>query len=96
MMFRVVWTRVALDELATLWMQVDSTVRRAITVAADAVDRDLQTTPHIRGESREGRQRVFFAYPLGIEFMIDEMRSIVRVLHVWDIQRKGRGRGSIP
>jgi hypothetical protein len=87
-MFQVVWTRVALDELARIWIQVDSNVRRAITIAADAVDRELQTSPQSQGESREDQQRIFFVYPLGIRYLIDVQHSVVRVLRVWNIRRR--------
>ncbi len=87
-MLRVVWLQSALDELATLWLQADSALRQAITATTQTVDQELRANPARLGESREQGERVFFVYPLGIQFEIDLQRSIVRVLHVWDIRRK--------
>jgi hypothetical protein len=88
MMFQVVWVEASLDELAEIWTRADSTVRHAITVAADAVDRELSTNPYSKGESREDQERIFFVHPLGIEFSIDAQHSIIRVQRVWNIRRK--------
>ncbi len=87
-MFQVVWLQSALDELATLWMGANSATRQQITSAANAVDQALQANPMETGESRDGEERVFFIQPLGIQFEIDEARSLIRVLHIWDIRRK--------
>jgi len=86
-MFRVRWIQTALDELATAWMQADSASRQDITIAADAIDHELQTNPQNKGESRTEGERIFFVSPLGVLFEVDTAASIVWVLHVWNIRR---------
>ena len=87
-MFQVVWLEASLDELAEIWTQADSSVRQAITVAANSIDHELRTSPYDQGESREGEERVFYVYPLGIQFLIDSEHSMVLVQRVWSIRRK--------
>lgn len=86
-MFQVAWVQVALNELAAIWVQADSATRQAITVASHMIEQELQTNPHDKGESREGEERVFFVYPLGVQFEIIDATLLVRVLHAWDIRR---------
>jgi hypothetical protein len=59
-MFRVRWTRSALNELASLWLAADSQQWQAITAAAQAIDQQLQSDPLNRGESRPNGRRIFF------------------------------------
>jgi hypothetical protein len=87
-MFRVVWLPPTLAELATIWTQADSAVRRRITEAAHTIDHQLQAHPHDQGEARAADERVLFAHPLGLLFEIDEEASVVWVLHVWDTRRR--------
>lgn len=87
-MFRVVWLQTALDELATIWMEADSPTRQAITAAAHEIDKELESDPHHAGESHNEGERVFFVPPVGVEFDLDDGRSLVRVFHVWDIRRR--------
>ena len=82
-MFRVRWVKSALNELASLWTSADSATRKAITDAANEIDRRLQRNPETEGESRGGMERILFVPPLGIRFEVDAQRSTVRVLHVW-------------
>ena len=88
MIFHIVWLQVALNELANLWMQADSLLRKQITAAAHAIDQELKMNPDEKGESRDNGERVFFVHPLGVQFEIDRSRSTVRIFHVWDIRRK--------
>lgn len=88
MMFRVRWVQTASDELTTVWMEADSATRQIITAGAHAVDRELQMTPEEKGESRNGNERIFFAYPLGVLYAVDAIASTVWVTHVWNIRRK--------
>ena len=88
-MFRVEWLQEALNELTRIWMQADPARREAITAATHALDQDLQVDPDRQGESRGDRERVVFAYPLGVQVEIDLQRRIVWVLHTWRIRRRG-------
>jgi hypothetical protein len=51
---QVVWFRDAVNDLAEIWNQGDSALRREVTTAANAVDRLLRGDPFSLGESREG------------------------------------------
>jgi hypothetical protein len=82
--------QVALDELATIWMQADSTLRTAITAAAHTVEQQLTADPYQASESREGEERVTFVAPLGFEIEIDLQKRIVWVGHVWLVRRCGK------
>ena len=68
MMFRVEWLQSALDDLASVWVQAESALRRAITTAANSIDPQLRNDPEQQGESREDGERVLFIPPLGISF----------------------------
>ena len=89
MMFRVEWIQTALDELTDLWVGTDSEGRDRITVAAQAIDRELSTNPYRQTESRDDEERVLHAYPLGVLIEIDLARRLVWVLHVWRFRRRG-------
>lgn len=41
-MFRVEWLQSAVDELAALWVDADSTLRQAITNASHQIDEQLR------------------------------------------------------
>jgi hypothetical protein len=82
-MFRVRWLDEADDQLAAIWMRVDSEKRRAVTEATNAIDRELKSDPFRQSESRENKRRVLFVPPLGIFFSVDTKRRVVRVVRVW-------------
>jgi hypothetical protein len=82
-MYLVEWTRSARAELATAWIEGDSTQREAITAATDQIDRAMQASPGEFGESRTGNRRIAFAPPLGLVFSVNEARQRAKVLHVW-------------
>jgi hypothetical protein len=88
MIYMVVWLRRALNELTTLWTNADSTLRRAITSAADEIDRRLKDNPDSEGESRADGERILFAGPLGILYHVKQ--GAVLIFHVWDARRKKR------
>jgi hypothetical protein len=81
MKYTVVWTPVAERRLTELWL--GSRMRYAMQEAADAIDVALGKSPSDCGESRDGRQRIFFREPLGVLFEIIEGNRQVRVLSVW-------------
>jgi hypothetical protein len=88
-MFRVEWLQEALDELTRIWLQADSPLRQAITLASHIIDQELQMDPYRHSESREGEERVLFAYPLAVEIEVDLEQRVVWVLHVWQFRRRG-------
>jgi hypothetical protein len=87
-MFRVRWIQSALNELATIWTDADSSSRQLITAASHAIDQELQTEPNEKGESRGEPERIFISSPLGILYTVDESTSTVWVTHVWIILRR--------
>jgi hypothetical protein len=88
-MFRVEWIQQALDELTSIWMQADSSMRQAITVATHSIDTELQVNPYRSSESRDDEERVLFVYPLAVQIEVDLQQRIVWVLHVWRFRRRG-------
>jgi hypothetical protein len=74
--------------LADVWTAADGALRQAITAAADSIDQQLQNNPEQQGESRDGRNRVFFIPPLGISFRVDAVGRIVTIAHVWCFQKR--------
>lgn len=82
-MFRVRWTRPALNELASLWIAADSGERKSITRATRSVDQRLAVQPLTEGESRPNGRRIRFEAPLGIIFRVSSNDLVVRILEVW-------------
>jgi hypothetical protein len=88
--FHVEWLPHAVDELAAVWIQTDSTGRRAITEATNIIDKTLRDDPFGSSESREDEDRVFFVFPLGVMFKVDLDTRIVRVEQVWQYRRPSK------
>jgi hypothetical protein len=82
-MHDVRWTKSALEELTSAWVEADSIERDAITAATTKIDEVLQSSPTDFGESRSGNRRIAFVPPLGLAFSVDEVKRSVKVLHVW-------------
>jgi plasmid stabilization system protein ParE len=81
MRYTVVWKPEAQRRLANLWLNAAD--RRAVTAAADAIDKKLLTDPGTQGESRPGGRRILMESPLGVLFKVSEQDRIVTVLTVW-------------
>ena len=64
-MFRVEWVQSAHDELTAIWVQADSTLRPAITAAANHIDLLLRADPFSDSESRPEGRRILFVAPFG-------------------------------
>jgi hypothetical protein len=90
MNYTVLWVAGAEQELEALWLGAPD--RNALTRAAHAIDQELRTDPHTKGEARSEGRRVLHSLPLGASFEIVSLDMIVRVLHVWPIRRKGQQR----
>ena len=87
-MFTVRWKRAARDDLASIWLQANSTLRRAITTAANQIDAGLKRNPETKGESRGSAKRIWFVEHLCVHFKVDVGRSVVAVVHLRLLQRK--------
>jgi hypothetical protein len=86
-MYRVVWRRSALDEMAALWIDADTTLRESITLAAAEIDSLLADSPNEVGESRPNNRRIAFVPPLGFLFQVNSETHRVIVIHVWSPER---------
>ncbi|HKA08535.1 MAG TPA: hypothetical protein VKD71_14850 [Gemmataceae bacterium] len=82
-MFTVDWIQSTLDELARIWLTLDSAGRRAITEAAAQIDRELTDSADVVGESRFGTLRVHYVEPLGLTFSVDVEKRTAHVVNVW-------------
>jgi hypothetical protein len=82
-MFTIRWRRSARDELATRWLDADSALRKAITVATHQIEKELSKDPDTKGESRPKDRRIFFHAPLGVLFKVKAENATVVILHVW-------------
>ena len=82
-MFTIRWRRSARDELATRWIDADSALRKAITVATHEIEKELSKNPETKGESRPNDRRIFFYAPLGVLFKVNAEKATVVILHVW-------------
>jgi len=82
-MFHVIWLQEALDDLTEIWVQSESTLRKAITTAAHWLEQELQTDPFRLSESRIENRRVIFMSPLGVYFEVES--NLVWILNVWII-----------
>jgi hypothetical protein len=82
-MFTIRWRRSARDELATRWINADSALRKAITVATYAIEKALAQNPEEKGESRPNSRRIYFHAPLGVLFKVNAEKATVIILHVW-------------
>ncbi len=88
-MFRVEWFEGTLDDLTSLWVNADAQLRQAITTATHEIDQELAQDPFRKTESREGDERIYFHYPLGVIIEVDAQRRIVWVTEVWRTRRRG-------
>jgi hypothetical protein len=68
-MYQVVWLQTALDELAAAWTNANSSIHQEITLAAQELDRQLQSTPETRGESRAKGRRIVFHRSYAVVFV---------------------------
>ncbi len=78
--FTVVWTQRASDQLAQLWL--DSNKRDEVTVAADAIDKQLRDDPDHKGSVASEKVRELFEPPLRVLFSIREPDRIVEVIRI--------------
>ena len=81
MKYTVVWVPSAQQRLAAIWLA--ATDRRAVTAAADRIDKWLAVDPATRGTAVYGTTRELTVPPLGVEFEIMDDDRMVNVLSVW-------------
>jgi hypothetical protein len=81
MIYTVVWSKEAEDDLAELWLEAD--IRAEIVAAAQEIDIRLREDAHLQGELRYGRFRVAYAQPVAVDFEVKVEDRIARVLAIW-------------
>jgi hypothetical protein len=83
MSYRLRWKRSALEELADLWTDADSSDRREINQALSSIEHELARTPLQAGESRPAGNRIVLEPPIAVVFNVDPDKQQVRVLQIW-------------
>lgn len=82
MMYTVLWTPAAEQELAALWLAAGN--RNAVTSAANSIDQLLNQDPELRGVLCFDTVRTLLIPPLGVDFEIVDADRVVYVLSVWE------------
>ena len=80
MRYTVVWTQSARDELAELLL--NSSNRRAVSSAADAIDKRLSEDATAKGTEISEGLRAILAPPIRVLFAVSEQDLVVEVLRV--------------
>lgn len=78
-MFQVIWSPVALEQLASIFVGLDLESQRRVADAVEALNRRLALNPSEEGESRAGRGRVTLVDRLIVGFAVDTASREVRV-----------------
>jgi len=86
MTYTVVWAPAAEKQLAELW--VGTARRREVSEAAREIDSRLRAAAPEEGESRP-YGRILLVPPLGVTFEVFTEDRLVRVLDVWQFERRG-------
>jgi hypothetical protein len=74
--------------LIRVWKYADASERPAITAAIREIDRRLNSSPQVQGESREDKKRVLIELPLGLQIHVEFDKQLVSVAHLWHIKRR--------
>ena len=87
-MFRIRWSREAMDEVTAIHDQADEETQQAISAAIVAMAQRLRESPYQEGESRGGRRRVTFEPPLSLVFEVGADEATVSILRVRLYERR--------
>jgi plasmid stabilization system protein ParE len=87
MRYTLVWQPAAEARLAEIWSTAVD--RKAVTTAANAIDKALRFRPSAFGESRHASTRVLVEEPLIVVFDVSEQDRLVRILDVRHILQRG-------
>jgi hypothetical protein len=80
MRYTVTWLRGAQNHLAQVW--VDAPDKQAVTLAADAIDRELAVAPDQKGSPVSEGLRTLYIPPLHVLFSVREADRLVEVASV--------------
>ncbi len=78
--YTVVWHDDAKNQLAEIWMNASD--RQSVTLAANAIDRDLAVDTATKGIAVEGDLRQVIVPPLRVLFAVSAPDRMVRILDV--------------
>ena len=78
--YTTVWHDSAKSTLARLWLAAAD--RQSITIAADAIDRELTRDPGVKGTMAEEDLRELIVPPLRVLFSVTEPDRLVKVTTV--------------
>lgn len=78
-MFTVMWSDMAMDQMADIFVVTDLPGQDHLTTLIDGLNRRLARDPRDEGESRTGNYRVTFIGDLTVRFAVDPQSRIVRV-----------------
>jgi len=81
MRYTVLWTPVAEQRLAEVWLDAENPGE--VNAAARAIDAMLREDAHLVGESRSGSVRIMFVSPLAVNFEVLPNDRLVHVLSLW-------------
>ena len=80
MRYTLIWKPSVEQRLAEIWLEAAD--RRAVTGAADRIDRQLRTRPLAVGESRDMQRRILIDDPLVVVYKVLEADCMVHVVGV--------------
>jgi hypothetical protein len=83
MKYTVVWNPTAINRLADIYNRAAD--RRAVSRAADRIDRILRFDAERKGRTFHGK-RLLFEPPLAVTFLVRPYDCLVEVLQVWHFQ----------
>lgn len=83
MKYTVVCSVAADGELAAIWIAAED--RKAVSDAANDIERALAEAPFDHGESREGSLRILFVAPLGVQYVVQPEDHRVVILQFWTL-----------
>lgn len=81
-MFESLWLESALDQLAVIYIALDTHNRARLAEGVERLNSRLAFDPLDVGESRAGGFRVAFTLLLMVYFFVDDMKRRVRVTDV--------------
>ena len=84
-MFTVVWSDEARDQLAEIWLDGETDVRREVTRYAATLDVNLRANGDRIGESRQPGSRTLAEETIGVEFQVFQQDRLVRIVRTWRI-----------
>ena len=89
MKYSLTWSKNAEDALGTAWLSASPDQREAITLATNAIERELKLRPNDVGESRPDGRRMVISLPVALTYQVYEDDRLVRV-EAFRLVRRGR------